>query len=170
MTHPRTFSHLGVAVDDLDRAIAFYGDVFGLYSLHPVQEFDEETSGDATVGQVLTDVYGRGGWRSLRVARLVLGDGIGIELQQFGPTEAREGLPSPRTPGVSHLCVQDPDVQGLADRILAHGGRQVTGVRELYPGRKPFTLAYCADPFGNLIEIDSHAFETTYSPVSYPEP
>ena len=168
MTYPRTFSHLGIAVDDLDRAVVFYRDVFGLYELHPVQHFDE--SGTGTVEKVLTEVYGVGGWQTLRVARLVLADGIGVELQEFGSTGTRDGLPVTRTPGVSHFCVQDPDVQGLADRIVAHGGRQVTGVRELYPGRKPFTLAYCADPFGNLIEIDSHAFETTYSPVSYPEP
>nr|WP_018332651.1 VOC family protein [Actinomycetospora chiangmaiensis] len=103
------------------------------------------------------------------MVRLVLADGIGLELQQFGPTEGRDGLPVTRTPGVSHLCVQDPDVAGLADRIVAHGGRLLTGHREFFPGRKPFSLVYCADPFGNLIEIDSHSFETTYSPVSYPE-
>lgn len=31
MTTPRTFSHIGLSVPDLDAAVQFYSDVLGLY-------------------------------------------------------------------------------------------------------------------------------------------
>ena len=69
--------------------------------------------------------------------------------------------------GVFHFCVQDPDVEGLAAKIVDNGGKQRMPVRDYYPGEKPYRMVYCEDPFGNLIEIYSHSYELTYSAGAY---
>ncbi|MBV9820402.1 MAG: VOC family protein [Solirubrobacterales bacterium] len=167
MPYPRAFSHIAVAVTDLERAIDFYTGVFGCYHLMGPVELDEQADAETPIGRILTASYGSG-WHSLRVARLAMSDSVGIELQQFANAELAQEPPGYRTTGVSHFSVQDPDIEGLAQRIVEHGGSQRTPVQDFYPGEKPFRLVYCQDPFGNIIEIDTHSFETTYSPVSYP--
>lgn len=67
--------------------------------------------------------------------------------------------------GIFHYAVQDPDVEGLVEKIKAHGGKQRMPVREYYPGKKPYRMVYCEDPFGNLVEIYSHSYELTYNPM-----
>ncbi len=65
------------------------------------------------------------------------------------------------------LCVQDPDVEGLAKQILAHGGKQRMPVRTYYPGEKPYRMLDMEDPFGVIFEIYSHSYELTYSQSAY---
>jgi len=69
--------------------------------------------------------------------------------------------------GVFHFCVQDPDVEGLAEKIVAAGGKQRMPVREYFPGEKPYRMVYMEDPFGNILEIYSHSYELTYSAGAY---
>lgn len=166
MTYPRAFSHVGLSVTDLDRAIDFYTEVFGCYLLTEPMTYEED--GDATISQMLSEGLGEG-WRSLRVARLVTSDSVGIELQEFEGAQFAEDASNYRKTGISHFCVQDPDIEGLVKKIVEHGGKQRMPVREFYPGEKPFKMVYCEDPFGNLIEIDTHSFESSYSPVSFQE-
>lgn len=68
---------------------------------------------------------------------------------------------------VFHFCIQDPDVEGLAARIVAAGGKQRMPVREYFPGQKPYRMVYMEDPFGNILEIYSHSYELTYSAGAY---
>ena len=69
-----------------------------------------------------------------------------------------------------HFCVQDPDVEGLAEKIVAAGGKQRMPVREYYPGEKPYRMVYVEDPFGTIFEIYSHGYELTYSAGAYGSP
>jgi len=41
MTYPRSFSHIGLSVPDLDAAVKFYSEVFGFYVIMPPTEFTE---------------------------------------------------------------------------------------------------------------------------------
>jgi catechol 2,3-dioxygenase-like lactoylglutathione lyase family enzyme len=63
--------------------------------------------------------------------------------------------------------VQDPDIEGMVERIIAHGGKQRMPIQEFYPGEKPYRMVYCEDPFGNLVEIYTHSYELTYSAGPY---
>ena len=63
--------------------------------------------------------------------------------------------------------MQDPDVEGLAARIVAAGGKQRMPVRAYFPGEKPYRMVYMEDPFGNILEIYSHSYELTYSAGAY---
>ena len=72
---PVTFSHIGVTVTDLDKAVDFYSKVFGLYVIMGPTTIKHD---DSAIGQMCDDVFGEG-WGSFRIAHLSTGDGIGIE-------------------------------------------------------------------------------------------
>ena len=43
--------------------------------------------------------------------------------------------------GVYHFCVQDPNVEELAERIVAAGGKKrIEKPRYYYPGEKPYRM------------------------------
>lgn len=161
--YPRNFSHIGISVPDLEAAVKFYTEVLGWYQIMAPTEITED---DSAIGEMCTDVFGAG-WQSFRIAHLSTGDRIGVELFQFVNQENPENNFEYWKTGVFHFCVQDPDVEGLAAKIVAHGGKQRMPVREYYPNEKPYRMVYCEDPFGNLIEIYSHSYELTYSAGAY---
>lgn len=69
--------------------------------------------------------------------------------------------------GIFHFCVPDPDVEGLAAKVVAAGGKQRMPVREYYPGEKPYSMVYREDDSGNILEIYSHSYELIYSAGAY---
>lgn len=162
-TYPRAFSHIGITVPDLDRAVQFYTDVMKWYLIMAPTEIVED---DSAIGVMCKDVFGEG-FGSFRIAHLATADGIGVELFQFLRGESRNGDFEYWKTGVFHFCVQDPDVEGLAERIVAAGGKQRMPIRHYYPDEKPYRMVYCEDPFGNIVEIYSHSYELTYSAGAY---
>ncbi|WP_232304235.1 VOC family protein [Jeotgalibacillus campisalis] len=68
---------------------------------------------------------------------------------------------------IFHFCVQDPDIEGLVEKILAHGGKKRMPIREYYPNDKPYKMVYVEDPFGNIFEIYTYSYEMTYSQRAY---
>ena len=74
-----TFSHIGITVPDLDKAVEFYTKAFGLYVIMPPSEVVRD---DSAIGQMCDDVFGDG-WERFRIAHLSTGDGIGLELFEF---------------------------------------------------------------------------------------
>ncbi len=162
-TTPRTFSHIGLSVPDLDAALAFYAEVLGFYVLMPPSDVTED---DSAIGVMCTDVFGPG-WQRLRIAHLSTGDGIGIELFEFAGNYAPDENFDYRRHGTFHFAIQDPDLEGLLGRIVAAGGKQRMPVREYFPGEKPYRMVYVEDPFGNIFELYSHSYELTYSAGAY---
>ncbi|KIC16889.1 MULTISPECIES: lactoylglutathione lyase family protein [unclassified Leisingera] len=163
LTAPRSFSHIGLSVPDLDAAMKFYAEVMGFYVIMNPTEVVED---DSDIGRMCTDVFGAG-WSRLRIAHLSTADRVGIELFEFDGNYAPSDNLDYRRHGLFHFCVQDPDVEGLAQRIVAAGGKQRMPVREYYPGEKPYRMVYVEDPFGNVFEIYSHGYELTYSAGAY---
>lgn len=66
MSYPRTFSHIGISVTDLDRAVEFYTKVLGWYLIMPPTEI---VSDDSAIGVMCDDVFGKG-WERFRIAHL----------------------------------------------------------------------------------------------------
>ncbi|MCA2015873.1 lactoylglutathione lyase family protein [Vibrio tritonius] len=162
--YPRTFSHIGLSVPDLDKAVEFYTEVLGWYLIMEPTTIVEDES---PIGEMCTDVFGQG-WGSFRIAHLSTGDRIGVEIFQFENAQSPENNFEYWRTGVFHFCVQDPNVEELAEKIVAAGGKKrMQAPRFYYPGEKPYRMIYMEDPFGNILEIYSHSYELTYSSGAY---
>ena len=158
---PCAMAHVALTVPDIDAAIAWYGEVFGLsciagpYELVPLGQPPDEG---------LVDALGPA-FASARIAHLTCANGVGIELFQFRD-------PTTVTPddnyrywevGYFHICMVDPGVDDLVKRIVQAGGRARTQkARPVFEGG-PYLWAFCEDPFGNVIEIYSHTYAEIYS-------
>nr|WP_252977005.1 VOC family protein [Edwardsiella piscicida] len=53
----RSFSHIGITVTDLDRAVEFYTQVMGWYLIMPATTITED---DSSIGMMCNDVFGPG--------------------------------------------------------------------------------------------------------------
>lgn len=166
MPYPTNFSHIGITVPDLEKAVKFYTEVMGWYVIMPPNVVTEEST--SAIGQMCIDVFGTG-WKTFKIAHLSTGDRIGVEMFEFDKSKNLKPRSefNPFNTGLFHFSVQNPDVEGLAKRIVEHGGKQRMGVKEYYPGDKPYRMVYMEDPFGNIIEIYSHSYELTYSAGAY---
>jgi lactoylglutathione lyase family protein len=159
-----TFSHIGITVPDLERAVEFYSKAFDFYVIMGPTEIKRD---DSAIGQMCDDVFGDG-WTSFRIAHLSTGDGIGIELFEFPQTVEEKRPFEYWRRGLFHFCFQDEKLEERVQLIEKLGGRQrMQKVRHYYPGEKPYRMVYCEDPFGNILELYSHSYELTYSAGAY---
>ena len=162
--YPRSFSHIGITVPDINKAVTFYEEVMGWYVIMSPSLVQKES--DTAIGQMCMDVFGDD-WEYFEIAHLSTSDGIGIELFSFphGVKEAPEF--NPFNTGLFHFCVQDPDIENLTNKIVEYGGKQRMPIREYYPNEKPYKMVYVQDPFGIVFEIYTHSYELTYSSGAY---
>jgi catechol 2,3-dioxygenase-like lactoylglutathione lyase family enzyme len=155
--YPRGLAHVGLTVPDLDEAIEWYTSVLGFSH---VDGPDTVVAGEGHGGRQAANLLGE--FESMRFAHLATGNQVGIELFEFESTSGTLS-PDPRTPGLFHICVIDPDVEGLAARIDDAGGDHYSDVWQIFDDDDQYTLTYCKDPYGNLVEIYSHSHERIYS-------
>ena len=162
--YPKSFSHIGITVPDIKKAVDFYKDTMGWYVIMEPSLVKKEK--ETAIGQMCIDVFGEN-WESFEIAHLATSDGIGIELFCFphGVKEAPEF--NPFNTGLFHFCVQDPEIEILTKKIVDAGGKQRMPIREYYPDEKPFKMVYVEDPFGIVFEIYTHSYELTYSSGAY---
>lgn len=164
--YPRSFSHIGITVPDIHKAVEFYKEVMGWYVIMEPSTVTKER--ETAIGQMCIDVFGED-WETFEISHMSTSDGIGIELFSFPETENKKPEFSPFNAGLFHFCVQDPDIEGLVDKIVAYGGKQRMPIREYYPNEKPYKMVYVEDPFGVVFEIYTHSYELTYSSGAYQE-
>ena len=161
--YPTTFSHIGISVPNVEKAVEFYGEVMGWYLIMKPSEITEESV--SAIGQMCIDVFGTG-WGSFKIAHMSTGDRIGVEMFEFPNNEPPGEFEYWKT-STFHFCVQDPDIEGLVKKIVENGGKQRMPIREYYPGEKPYRMCYVEDPFGLIFEVYSHSYELTYSQGAY---
>jgi lactoylglutathione lyase family protein len=154
-----TFSHIGLSVPDLDKAIKFYGEVLGFYVIMQPTEVIEV---DSDIGQLCSDVFGAG-WGRMSIAHLATADRIGFELFEFERHHALDENLKFRQHGTFHFVFQDSNLEDLLEKIVAASGKQRMPVREYSPNEKPYRMVYVEDPFGTVFELYSHSYELTYS-------
>ncbi|MFT6799544.1 MAG: lactoylglutathione lyase family protein [Nonlabens sp.] len=162
--YPKSFSHIGITIPDIHKAVKFYSEVMGWYVIMKPSLVKKGT--DTAIGQMCIDVFGND-WEEFEIAHLSTSDGIGIELFSFpfGIKEATDF--NPFNTGLFHFCIQDPDIETLVDEIVAAGGKQRMPIRAYYPDDKPYKMCYVEDPFGIVFEIYTHSYELTYSSGAY---
>ena len=149
-TYPKSFSHIGITVPDIKKAVKFYSDVMGWYTIMQPSKVKREE--DNAIGQMCIDVFGDD-WEVFEIAHMSTSDGIGIELFSFphGVKEAPEF--NPFNTGLFHFCIQDPNIEELVSKVVSLGGKQRMPIREYYPDNKPYKMCYVEDPFGIVFEI-----------------
>jgi len=162
--YPRSFSHIGITVPEINKAVKFYEEVMGWYVI--MKPSTVKKNPDTAIGQMCIDVFGTN-WESFEIAHMATSDGIGIELFSFPHGDKEEPEFSPFKTGLFHFCVQDPDIENLTSKIVEAGGKQRMPIREYYPKKKPFKMVYVEDPFGIVFEIYTHSYELTYSKGAY---
>jgi methylmalonyl-CoA/ethylmalonyl-CoA epimerase len=125
--------HVGIAVPDLDAAIAFYGDTFGLVSVH--EETNEE--------------------QGVREAMLVVGDGA-TRIQLLAPLNDRSTIAKfidRNGPGIQQLAYTVEDIDAVSDAL------REKGIRLLYDAPKRGTadsrvnFIHPKDAGGVLVEL-----------------
>ncbi len=162
--YPRRFSHIGLSVPDLDKAYEFYSKVMGWYVLMKPTLIKEENK--SAIGIMCQDVFGAN-YGDFRIMHMVTSDGIGVEFFEFKGNDKEKQPFNYVNTGMFHFCIQDPDVEGMVEKIKAHGGKQRMPIRYYYPGEKPYRMCYVEDPFGIVFEVYSHSYELTYSKGAY---
>lgn len=140
------FHHFEISTQDMERAIAFYRDAFGMRLVA-----DREVEPGGFVEQV-TGVEGA----RVRIVHLQ-GYGFNFELLHYrepgGEARARE----PNHTGSAHLCFVTDDIdadcerlRGVGVKIRSRDGRPITVVGGPNDGGKAL---YVEDPDGNAVEL-----------------
>jgi len=132
-----TAHHVGITVSDLDRAVAFYTETFGL---DVIAEFS--VGGEAFADAV--DVDGATG----SFAHLDAG-GIRVEVVEYDPEAAADEPPELNRPGAVHLGLAVADLDAFYG-TLDDGVRTLSRPRTTESGTR---ILFVRDPEGNLIEV-----------------
>ncbi|MCU0271999.1 MAG: VOC family protein [Acidimicrobiales bacterium] len=127
-------SHVGIAVADMDRSMAWYHDVLGWRLL-----FDEQLEGEWF--ETITGVPGATG----RACGGRIGS-LRVELMAFPHTPQR---PRGAGLGLSVLSIQVPDLQAARDELEARGIRALGPIVEMFGTR----MFFVADPDGQPVEL-----------------
>ena len=143
----RGIHHPGIVVPDLDRAVAFYGELLGMTKV-----YDESW-------EVGDDTYDQGVGLTGSAARGVQlrGPNTYMELWQFS-APAQVG-PSPASLGANelgfrHLALEVDDVPVALARLVELGG---SAMNEPVFFSETDAAVYARDPFGNIIELTTAA-------------
>ena len=161
--YPRSFSHIGVSVANINKAVDFYTQVFGWYLLEKPTLVEPNKT---TLGKICVKLFGSN-WKSFKIAQLSTSDKIGFELFEFPDNFKPENNFNFRQHGVFHYCIQDPNLEELAQEVLKWGGKKITDVEYFYPKKKPYRMIYMEDPFGNVFTIYSHSHELSHASEFY---
>ena len=148
-------NHAGLTVTDIDAAVAWYGEVFDLVLVFG----PDEVRGSGRSKLIFGERFGR-------MKRAVLRDpnGAAIELFEFlDPATVRraDNFDYWKT-GFFHVCFTCDDVAFQLAAVATAGGRMRTDPLEAGGGRY---IAYCEDPFGNVLELTNKTVDQTY-PIS----
>jgi catechol 2,3-dioxygenase-like lactoylglutathione lyase family enzyme len=152
--YPRVMGHIGLVVGDIEDAFEWYREVLGFT---PVMEPDTVETGVGHFGALALDCIGED-VGEYRIAHMATGNHVGVELFEFeGYEEYEEDITAP---GLSHFCLQDPNVEATAERIVEAGGEWVTSkVWDIFPEKPEYEMCYVTDPWGNVIELHSRGYE-----------
>ena len=156
IVYPRTINHIAVSVTDLNRAVKWYKEVFGFTVVNGPVEFEAD---DSSLGIAARDIHGPN-FRKMRMVWLSSGNQVGFEMFEYIDPKAERRIDNFEywKSGFFHICVTDPNIEELCKRISDSGGRQRSKIWDVDPD-KGYKIAFCEDPFGNVIEIYTHSYE-----------
>ena len=126
--HPR-IAHVGIAVPDLDAALAFYRDVLGL-TPHPPEQADGATIVSLPFGESEVEL----------LAPLTADGPIARFLERRGP-------------GIHHLCYRVPDLDAALSACRAAGYRLIDETPRAGAGGRRIAFVHPKATAGILLEL-----------------
>src|SRR5262245_64783088 len=133
MSNPKeiTIEHLGVAVESIEGALAFWRDALGL-ELKGIEVVEDQ---------------------GVRVAMLPIGESR-IELLEAAGEETPVGkFLAKRGPGIHHLCVEVDDINAKLSELKARGTRLINEQPVIGAGGALVAFVHPASAGGVLIEL-----------------
>jgi methylmalonyl-CoA/ethylmalonyl-CoA epimerase len=130
--------HVGIAVADLDQALAFYAEAFGLRCVH--QEANEE--------------------QGVREAMLAVGDGTGPRLQLLAPLRPDSAIArflDRNGPGLQQLAYTVADVAATSAALRARGLRLLYDEPKRGTAGSRINFVHPKDAGGVLVELVQQA-------------
>jgi catechol 2,3-dioxygenase-like lactoylglutathione lyase family enzyme len=136
----RTFSHLGICVSDLDKAMRFYCEGLGFKHIVTFPVGNEAGKTMEIADDIVLD--------SVIIRR----DGVSIELLGFKSPKPKPvaGRRSMTQVGLTHLSLLVDDVEAVAAHAVAHGGTLVPETRTVSPAGD---FIFVLDPDGTRVEL-----------------
>ena len=156
--YPKIINHIAVSVPSLDEAVKWYREVLGFTTVKQTEGFVVD---DSLIGMAVKDIHGPR-LKKMRMAWLSSANQIGFEIIEYVEPKAERRLDNFEywKSGFIHICITDPNIEELCKRISESGGKQRSKIWEIVPD-KGYKIAFCEDPFGNVIEIYDHSYEQT---------
>jgi catechol 2,3-dioxygenase-like lactoylglutathione lyase family enzyme len=156
--YPKIINHIAVSVPNLDEAVEWYKEVLGFTVVKQTVEFVVDNS---LIGMAIKDIHGPR-IKKMKMAWLSSANQIGFEIFEYVEPKAERRLDNFEywKSGFIHICITDPNIEELCRKISESGGKQRTKIWEIVPD-KGYKIAFCEDPFGNIIEIFDHSYEQT---------
>jgi lactoylglutathione lyase len=154
-------SHFGIQVADLDRSVAFYGDLLGLEMI--ARWVRDQPYIQELVGYPGVELH-------VAVFRLPHSESF-LEVLEYRNVEKRPIDASNANPGTAHLCLYVPDLGALHARLVASGVGFVSGIKS--PTVGPNTgakVVYMLDPDGIRIELLETGLTLAGEPRVRPNP
>jgi catechol 2,3-dioxygenase-like lactoylglutathione lyase family enzyme len=138
--------------------VKWYREVLGFTTVKQTEEFVVD---DSLIGMAVKDIHGPR-LKKMRMAWLSSANQIGFEIIEYVEPKAERRLDNFEywKSGFIHICITDPNIEELCKRISESGGKQRSKIWEIVPD-KGYKIAFCEDPFGNVIEIYDHSYEQT---------
>jgi catechol 2,3-dioxygenase-like lactoylglutathione lyase family enzyme len=144
--------HAGVPVSDLDRSVAFFGDVFGLTPAFVAESGGPELSHAVGVAEAHS-----------RMAFIPLPGGSAIELLQYVNPAGRPHDRANNDVGATHVCLEVKDIEGACRQMAEQGVEFFSRPSTASAGELAgWRFVYFKDP------VDDITFELMQAPVSDP--
>jgi catechol 2,3-dioxygenase-like lactoylglutathione lyase family enzyme len=158
-TNSGKINHIGVSISvpDINDGIEWYKKIFGF---RLIREPETIKADDSIRGSVFKDIFGSD-FKEVKVAWLSSGNQVGIEIFQFIDPKAERRVDNFEywKSGFFHICVTVLNIKEACDKICDNGGHLRSKIHKPVPDQEKYQLAYCEDPYGNIIEIFTHDFD-----------
>ncbi len=129
---PKAINHIAIVVEDMDAALNFWRDALGL-SLQKTEDNPTE---------------------EVQIAFLPVGDS---EIELLKPTTESSGIAkylAKKGAGMHHVCVEVEDIEGVMDRLRAHGIELINDTPRLRPdGVTRYAFVHPKSTQGVLVEL-----------------
>jgi len=154
--YPNVVNHIRISVSDLEKAIDFYREIFGFNIIKGPINIVSDTPG---IGLICKNIFGPR-FKEAKIVWLSSGNNIGLEILQFidPKAELRSDNFEYWKSGFFHVCITNPNIGDLCNKISEKGGKLRADI-QIINEAKQHKIAYCEDPFGNIIEIFTYSYE-----------